>query len=150
MDTEILEGHRYLVRPVQFAQCRLIRGRRPGQADPAQVRIHIHAERLESEPRFRSIRRDQRHRADEAGNRSGHPRLESVALNSADGRCCMATLPVLPLRDEVLLPGMVVPVTLDETTQAAVDAARSTSNPQVLAVPRVDGEYGSVGVIAVI
>ncbi|MBO0870897.1 MAG: endopeptidase La, partial [Micromonosporaceae bacterium] len=46
--------------------------------------------------------------------------------------------------------GMVVPVTLDETTQAAVDAARSTSSEQVLAVPRVDGEYGSVGVIAVI
>ncbi|MBO0871297.1 MAG: LON peptidase substrate-binding domain-containing protein, partial [Micromonosporaceae bacterium] len=56
----------------------------------------------------------------------------------------MATLPVLPLRDDVLLPGMVVPVTLDETTQAAVDAARSTSSEQVLAVPRVDGEYGSV------
>src|SRR5215468_2976030 len=62
----------------------------------------------------------------------------------------MTTLPVLPLRDDVLLPGMAVPVTLDETTQAAIDAARSTSNPQVLAVPRVDGEYGSIGVIAVI
>jgi ATP-dependent Lon protease len=60
----------------------------------------------------------------------------------------MATYPVLPLTDAVLLPGMVIPVTLDTTTQAAVDAARSAGDKQVLAVPRVDGEYGSFGVIA--
>ncbi|MEU1842918.1 endopeptidase La [Micromonospora sediminicola] len=62
----------------------------------------------------------------------------------------MATLPVLPLTDAVLLPGMVVPVTLDPTTQAAVDAARATGDKQLLAVPRIDGEYGSVGVVATI
>ncbi|MEH1015710.1 endopeptidase La [Micromonospora sp. CPCC 206060] len=62
----------------------------------------------------------------------------------------MATLPVLPLTDAVLLPGMVVPVTLDPTTQAAVDAARASGDNQVIAVPRVDGEYGSVGVTATI
>src|SRR4051794_4039054 len=62
----------------------------------------------------------------------------------------MATFPVLPLADAVLLPGMVIPVTLDAATQAAVDAARTTSNQQVLAVPRLDGEYGSVGTLAVI
>ncbi|WP_326999757.1 endopeptidase La [Dactylosporangium sp. NBC_01737] len=62
----------------------------------------------------------------------------------------MATLPVLPLTDDVLLPGMVIPVTLDATTQAAVDAARSTGDKRVLAVPRVDGEYGSFGVVAVL
>jgi len=62
----------------------------------------------------------------------------------------MATYPVLPLADAVLLPGMVIPVTLDAATQAAVDAARTTSNQQVLAVPRLDGEYGSVGTLAVI
>ncbi len=60
----------------------------------------------------------------------------------------MATLPVLPLTDAVLLPGMVIPVTLDPTTQAAVDAARATGDKKLLAVPRVDGEYGSVGTIA--
>ena len=58
----------------------------------------------------------------------------------------MATLPVLPLTDAVLLPGMVIPVTLDATTQAAVDAARAAGDNRVLAVPRVDGEYGPVGV----
>jgi ATP-dependent Lon protease len=62
----------------------------------------------------------------------------------------MATYPVLPLADAVLLPGMVIPVTLDAATQAAVDAARTTSNQHVLAVPRLDGEYGSVGTLAVI
>ncbi|MDW5327908.1 endopeptidase La [Plantactinospora sp. KLBMP9567] len=62
----------------------------------------------------------------------------------------MATLPVLPLTDAVLLPGMVIPVTLDATTQAAVDAARATGDKKLLAVPRVDGEYGSIGVIATI
>src|SRR5690348_2956829 len=60
----------------------------------------------------------------------------------------MATYPVLPLTDAVLLPGMVIPVTLDPTTQAAVDAARAAGNKQLLAVPRVDGEYGSFGVLA--
>lgn len=62
----------------------------------------------------------------------------------------MATLPVLPLTDAVLLPGMVIPVTLDPTTQAAVDAARATGDKKLLAVPRIDGEYGSVGVVATI
>jgi ATP-dependent Lon protease len=62
----------------------------------------------------------------------------------------MTTLPVLPLNDAVLLPGMVIPVTLDPTTQDAVDAARSAGDKKVLAVPRVDGEYGSFGVIALI
>ncbi|MEV0715520.1 endopeptidase La [Asanoa sp. NPDC050611] len=62
----------------------------------------------------------------------------------------MATLPVLPLTDAVLLPGMTVPVTLDNNTQAAVDAARAAGDNRVLAVPRVDGEYGSIGVMALI
>ncbi|WDZ83041.1 endopeptidase La [Micromonospora cathayae] len=62
----------------------------------------------------------------------------------------MATLPVLPLTDAVLLPGMVIPVTLDPTTQAAVDAARATGDQKLLAVPRIDGEYGPVGAVATI
>src|SRR5947207_13882264 len=62
----------------------------------------------------------------------------------------MATLPVLPLTDAVLLPGMVIPVTLDAGTQAAVDAARAAGDNTLIAVPRLDGEYGAVGTIAVI
>jgi ATP-dependent Lon protease len=60
----------------------------------------------------------------------------------------MATLPVLPLTDQVLLPGMVVPVTLDGDTQSAVDVARASADNTLLAVPRLDGEYGTVGTIA--
>jgi ATP-dependent Lon protease len=62
----------------------------------------------------------------------------------------MATLPVLPLTEAVLLPGMVIPVQLESATQAAVDAARSSSDKTLLAVPRLDGDYGPVGTIAVI
>jgi ATP-dependent Lon protease len=59
-------------------------------------------------------------------------------------------LPVLPLADSVLLPGMVVPVRLDEPEiQAAVDAANSVDR-QVLVVPRLDGRYAAVGTIAVL
>jgi ATP-dependent Lon protease len=67
----------------------------------------------------------------------------------------MTTYPVLPLTDSVLLPGMVIPVTLDSAIQAAIDAARTAEasdddEPRVLAVPRLDGEYGPVGTVAVI
>ncbi len=61
-------------------------------------------------------------------------------------------LPVLPLDDVVVLPGMVVPVRLaDAEVRAAIEAARAATNgdsgsqPQVLLVPRLDGKYASVG-----
>ena len=60
------------------------------------------------------------------------------------------TLPVLPLSSSVLLPGMVVPVTLNSETQAAVDAAQAAGNNLVLVVPRRDGQYGAVGAVSVI
>ncbi|MFF2657973.1 endopeptidase La [Kitasatospora sp. NPDC058032] len=66
------------------------------------------------------------------------------------------TLPVLPLDDEVVLPGMVVPLDLKDTeVRAAVEAARaaapgSTGKPQVLLVPRVDGSYAAVGTLATV
>src|SRR6185436_2427223 len=49
-----------------------------------------------------------------------------------------------------LLPGMVIPITLDPATQAAIDAARASDDNTVLAVPRLDGEYGAVGTTALI
>ncbi|CAM5618183.1 Lon protease OS=Streptomyces rutgersensis OX=53451 GN=lon PE=2 SV=1 [Streptomyces diastaticus subsp. diastaticus] len=66
------------------------------------------------------------------------------------------TLPVLPLDDEVVLPGMVVPLDLNETdVRAAVEAAQAAAGPdggkpQVLLVPRVDGTYAAVGVLATV
>ena len=62
----------------------------------------------------------------------------------------MASHPVLPLVDTVLLPSMVIPVTLDASTQAAVDAARAAGNNMLVAVPRLDGEYGVIGTTAVV
>jgi ATP-dependent Lon protease len=60
-------------------------------------------------------------------------------------------LPVLPLADVVVLPGMVVPVTLDEAErQAAIDAANAGGEKQVLVVPRLDGKYALVGVVATV
>jgi ATP-dependent Lon protease len=71
-------------------------------------------------------------------------------------------LPVLPLTDSVVLPGMVVPIRLDQPEpRAAVDAAQSGSTDvrsgetapgdrRVLLVPRPDGHYASVGTIAVL
>jgi ATP-dependent Lon protease len=56
----------------------------------------------------------------------------------------------MPLAEAVLLPGMVIPVTLDAGTQAAVDAARAAGDNTLIAVPRLDGEYQAVGTTAVI
>ncbi|SDT20553.1 ATP-dependent Lon protease [Actinoplanes derwentensis] len=57
-------------------------------------------------------------------------------------------LPVLFLDDIVLLPGMVVPVVLDEAAQAAVDAAQSAAGGELLIAPRLEGRYASYGVVA--
>ena len=57
-------------------------------------------------------------------------------------------LPVLFLSDSVLLPGMVVPIELDEAAQAAVDAARSEGGEQLLVAPRREDRYPSYGVVA--
>jgi ATP-dependent Lon protease len=62
----------------------------------------------------------------------------------------IVNLPVLPLADEVVLPGMVAPIGLDGEAQAAVDAARSAAESQLILVPRIDGAYGADGVLAVI
>ncbi|MFI6471969.1 endopeptidase La [Streptomyces sp. NPDC050516] len=65
-------------------------------------------------------------------------------------------LPVLPLDDEVVLPGMVVPLDLsDAEVRAAVEAAQAAARPeqgkpQVLLVPRIDGTYAGTGVLGTV
>ncbi len=67
-------------------------------------------------------------------------------------------LPVLSLTDTVLLPGMVVPLELDDAARAAIDAARSVHTPDtpdagegtLLIVPRLADRYASHGVIATV
>jgi len=74
------------------------------------------------------------------------------------------TLPVLPLDDEVVLPGMVVPIELSDTeVRGAIDAARNSSglgrgpgirseeSARVLLVPRIgDRGLAGTGTLAVI
>ena len=59
------------------------------------------------------------------------------------------SLPVLFVSDLVVLPGMVVPIELDESSQAAIDAARASSDGRLLVAPRLEDRYASYGVIAV-
>ncbi|HEY0949816.1 endopeptidase La [Nocardioides sp.] len=60
------------------------------------------------------------------------------------------SLPVIFVSDLVVLPGMVVPLELDDAARAAIDAARAGSDNQVLVAPRLDDRYASYGVIATI
>src|SRR6187399_2014048 len=60
------------------------------------------------------------------------------------------SLPVLFLSDLVILPGMVVPIPLDEAAQAAADAARSSSDSELLVAPRLEDRYASYGVVATV
>jgi ATP-dependent Lon protease len=64
------------------------------------------------------------------------------------------TLPVLPLDDAVVLPGMVVPLDLtDSEARGAVEAAqagRGGGKPLVLLVPRIDGAYAALGTLGTI
>ncbi|AZG47613.1 endopeptidase La [Gordonia insulae] len=56
--------------------------------------------------------------------------------------------PVLFVPDLVVLPGMVVPIPLDDAAQATVDAARSSESGKLLVAPRLDDRYPTYGVIA--
>src|SRR3954468_10986636 len=60
----------------------------------------------------------------------------------------LTRLPVLFVSDLVVLPGMVVPVELDESSQAAIDAARSSSDGRLLVAPRFGDRYAAYGVVA--
>jgi ATP-dependent Lon protease len=60
------------------------------------------------------------------------------------------SVPVLFLSDSIVLPGMVVPIELDETARAAVDTARASSDSELLVAPRLDDRYASYGVVATI
>lgn len=61
------------------------------------------------------------------------------------------SVPVLFVTETIVLPGMVVPIALDSSSQAAqaaIDAARASDSGQLLIAPRLDDRYPSHGVIA--
>src|SRR3954463_9668674 len=58
------------------------------------------------------------------------------------------SVPVLFLSDSIVLPGMVVPIELDDAARAAVDAARASASGELLIAPRLEDRYPSYGVLA--
>jgi ATP-dependent Lon protease len=58
------------------------------------------------------------------------------------------SVPVLFVTDTILLPGMVVPIALDDAARAAIDAAQASESGQLLIAPRLDDRYPTHGVIA--
>ncbi|MFQ5555444.1 MAG: endopeptidase La [Acidimicrobiia bacterium] len=58
------------------------------------------------------------------------------------------TLPVLPLRNGVVFPHMVVTVTVESDEAHRAIAASESTGGRLLLVPRIGNDYGSVGTIA--
>ena len=58
------------------------------------------------------------------------------------------SVPVLFATDTVVLPGMVVPIALDDAARAAIDAAQASESGQLLIAPRLEDRYPTHGVIA--
>ena len=58
------------------------------------------------------------------------------------------SVPVLLITDTIVLPGMVVPIALDDAAQAAIDAAQASDTGELLIAPRLEDRYPSHGVIA--
>ena len=57
------------------------------------------------------------------------------------------SVPVL-FTGTIVLPGMVVPIALDDAARAAIDAAQASESGELLIAPRLDDRYPSHGVIA--
>jgi ATP-dependent Lon protease len=58
------------------------------------------------------------------------------------------SVPVLFVSEPIVLPGMVVPVELDDAARIAVDAAQASDSGKLLIAPRLDDRYPTYGVIA--
>ncbi|MBX7455129.1 endopeptidase La [Mycolicibacterium sp. 3033] len=57
-------------------------------------------------------------------------------------------VPVLFVSEPIVLPGMVVPIELDDAARAAVDAAQASQTGKLLIAPRLDDRYPTYGVLA--
>ena len=57
-------------------------------------------------------------------------------------------VPVLFVSEPIVLPGMVVPIELDDAARAAVDAAQASESGRLLVAPRLDDRYPTHGVLA--
>jgi ATP-dependent Lon protease len=66
----------------------------------------------------------------------------------AETNAATSVVPVLFTSDSIVLPGMVVPIELDDAARAAVDAARAGESGELLIAPRLEDRYPSYGVLA--
>jgi ATP-dependent Lon protease len=74
--------------------------------------------------------------------------LNSVSRNGNVMVNEIVTLPLLPLKSGVILPGMVFTMALEsEESRVAVEAARSAGG-RLLLVPHIEGRYSNIGVIS--
>ncbi len=60
----------------------------------------------------------------------------------------LSVVPVLFTSESIVLPGMVVPIELDDAARAAVDAARASESGELLIAPRLEDRYPAYGVLA--
>ena len=58
------------------------------------------------------------------------------------------TLPLLPLRSGVVLPGMVFTMALESDEAKAAAEAATASDGRLLIVPHIEGRYAAIGVVA--
>jgi ATP-dependent Lon protease len=66
----------------------------------------------------------------------------------AEGNAVRSAVPILFVSEPIVLPGMVVPVELDDAARIAVDAAQASEDGKLLIAPRLDDRYPTYGVIA--
>jgi ATP-dependent Lon protease len=66
----------------------------------------------------------------------------------ADADAVQSAVPVLFVSEPIVLPGMVVPIELDDAARVAVDAAQASESGRLLIAPRLDDRYPTHGVLA--
>ncbi|MCV7153561.1 endopeptidase La [Mycolicibacterium pyrenivorans] len=66
----------------------------------------------------------------------------------AEATTTASAVPVLFVSEPIVLPGMVVPIELDDAARAAVDAAQASDSGKLLIAPRLDDRYPTYGVLA--
>src|SRR6476620_4443784 len=66
----------------------------------------------------------------------------------AEANMTSSVVPVLFTSESIVLPGMVVPIELDDAARAAVDAAQASESGELLIAPRLEDRYPSYGVLA--
>ncbi len=84
----------------------------------------------------------------DGGNKRDATKVERIRFNFGGLMAEAISVPVLFVSEPIVLPGMVVPIELDDTARIAVDAAQASESGKLLIAPRLDDRYPTYGVIA--